>query len=526
MRYYKIEVDERVYNHLKSQAEPFEDTPNSVLNRILFGRRKPPEHAYHTEHSVKYKTPSFPAGVPKALAQVLEVLFEMKKMGRTRTEATNIVSQRRGTAPQTIIDKYCRQLNRKAYEIDRLLQKQDLSEFRLLLESKFPNHKDIIDSFFDTLPEEEMQHPTDPTVEKEPKDIGECQDTMSIYRNKSSGQPFIYIEDVDNGKALFVTPEAKIKPLELKLFEELEEEDEGYFLSHGLITKPQVDKYNEFLASFINNAISKKDISFPTPEKKVTEDALIPDIIEVLRKHGGKARKAVVDEEIYQKYRSVFEQPWYQKLVSHGVPRWKHHVAWAKERAKHRGLIKYPEESGIGYWELTDGGEIVHSVDEKNKLRPVTIRRTPTKGRKSRDIDLEDALKTSLGNYLKNKWGEFHREGDSMLVFLHDYRRVLCKYSSFSREQSKWFWGVSGKYWTKWKPQHYLALIRENEDGPDYSFVLLNSRESEILFERCSESNGEKKIDMRIYEDGETRLIEFKELDVKDRIKPLRLNQN
>jgi len=31
---------------------------------------------------------------------------------------------------------------------------------------------------------------------------------------------------------------------------------------------------------------------------------------------------------------------------------WKHFVAWAKERAKHRGLIKYPKDSGRGYWEL------------------------------------------------------------------------------------------------------------------------------------------------------------------------------
>jgi hypothetical protein len=38
MQYHKIEVDERVWNYLKTKAEPFEDTPNSVLNRILFGQ--------------------------------------------------------------------------------------------------------------------------------------------------------------------------------------------------------------------------------------------------------------------------------------------------------------------------------------------------------------------------------------------------------------------------------------------------------------------------------------------------------
>jgi hypothetical protein len=36
MNYYTIEIDERVWNYLKSKAIPFEDTPNSVLNRIFF----------------------------------------------------------------------------------------------------------------------------------------------------------------------------------------------------------------------------------------------------------------------------------------------------------------------------------------------------------------------------------------------------------------------------------------------------------------------------------------------------------
>ncbi|GAI53783.1 unnamed protein product, partial [marine sediment metagenome] len=46
------------------------------------------------------------------------------------------------------------------------------------------------------------------------------------------------------------------------------------------------------------------------------------------------------------------QQPYYQELVSNGVPRWQHNLAWAKERAKKKGLIKPPDESGRGYWEL------------------------------------------------------------------------------------------------------------------------------------------------------------------------------
>jgi hypothetical protein len=139
MQYHKIEVDERVWNYLKTKAEPFEDTPNSVLNRILFGQT--PDSS----------TPRIPQSAPKASAQILEVIYEVKRSGRTRHEATNIVAQRRRTAPQTVIDKYCRQLGKRAYEIDHLLADQNLTEFRTLLEKRFSNHRDLISSFFTSL---------------------------------------------------------------------------------------------------------------------------------------------------------------------------------------------------------------------------------------------------------------------------------------------------------------------------------------------------------------------------------------
>jgi len=80
---------------------------------------------------------------------------------------------------------------------------------------------------------------------------------------------------------------------------------------------------------------------------------LIPHIVDVLRKHGGRARKDEVEKEIYQMFRETFQQSWYQETVAGGIPRWQHNLAWAKERAKKKGLIKKPEESGRGYWELT-----------------------------------------------------------------------------------------------------------------------------------------------------------------------------
>lgn len=156
MRYYKIEIDEKVWNYLKSKAEPFEDTPNTVLNRILLGNSAQGEFTNkltETESSLL----NLPKGTPKALSQILEVIYEVRKFNRSRTEATNIVARRRGTATQTIIDKYCRQLSKKAYEIDEFLQDQNLEGFKLSLLKKFDSHQDLIISFFNDLQGSEIK---------------------------------------------------------------------------------------------------------------------------------------------------------------------------------------------------------------------------------------------------------------------------------------------------------------------------------------------------------------------------------
>ncbi|MDO8281530.1 MAG: hypothetical protein Q7U10_02720 [Thermodesulfovibrionia bacterium] len=148
MKTYEITVDEEIWNFLKSHAIPLEDTPNSVLRKFLLSKGGGAIHQKTTQHS---DFPSFPVGVPKALSQILEVIYLIKKRGLTRTEATNKVADQRLTAPQTILDKYCRQLNKKAFEIDRLLEDKNLDEFRSLLETKFINHRDVIKDCFASL---------------------------------------------------------------------------------------------------------------------------------------------------------------------------------------------------------------------------------------------------------------------------------------------------------------------------------------------------------------------------------------
>ena len=146
---YSIEIDEDVWHHLQDHAEPFVDTPNSVLKRLLFD-----------DHTLTQKSQTPPAlsiptvsiqGLPKSLAQILEVVYEMEVNGYSRTQATNRVAKKRGTAPQTVTDKYCRQLGKRAHEIDDLLAEPGYTGFRALLTSKYSGHHPIIDMYFDSM---------------------------------------------------------------------------------------------------------------------------------------------------------------------------------------------------------------------------------------------------------------------------------------------------------------------------------------------------------------------------------------
>lgn len=128
--------------------------------------------------------------------------------------------------------------------------------------------------------------------------------------------------------------------------------------------KPDTEDINRFLAyheaEFLIAPEPLEELKSPKrslmpvpPDKKISRDDLIPYIVDVLRKHGGRARKDEVEQEIYQMFHETFQQPWYQETVAGGIPRWQHNLAWAKEGAKKKGLIKRPDESGRGYWELT-----------------------------------------------------------------------------------------------------------------------------------------------------------------------------
>jgi hypothetical protein len=337
MNWHTIEIDQIIWNHLQKYAEPLADTPNSVLHRLLFGASSQASFsASLNDRTEPLAKKSSVSGLPEALSQTLEVVYEVVKMGRTRPDATNVVAKRRGRKPQSILDKYCRQLgNIKAHEFDQLLSEPSLESLSTKLKEKFPSHKDYIDSFLDSLP----RQPPKLTVAETKGPNG-----------SENGQGRIYIR---------------------------------------------------------------------TPQTLTT---------------------------------------------------------------------------GAGS--------------------------TP---RKKRDPELEETLKVTLGDKFKEGWGPFALERHSLLNF--GKRRLLCKYSSFSHDQSKWFWGISKIYWSDWRDDDHLALILENEDSGGYSYLLFSAQEAQRLLKQCSESNGEKKISMRIaVDDNKPYLQEWRNFDVGGRIRELKID--
>jgi len=147
-RMYQIEVDEEIYNFLKQHAEPFKDTPNSVLRRFLPLKS---DEVEIKDKDVRKVFPRFPESIPNALAQILEMIILVKKEGQSRVEATQTVADLRGITTQAVIDKYTRQLGKRAYEVDELLMTSNMDEFKTLLIERFPYHSKVVESTFDEI---------------------------------------------------------------------------------------------------------------------------------------------------------------------------------------------------------------------------------------------------------------------------------------------------------------------------------------------------------------------------------------
>jgi len=146
----------------------------------------------------------------------------------------------------------------------------------------------------------------------------------------------------------------------------------------------------------------------------------------------------------------------------------------------------------------------------------------PPEKKRPKLISFEDKLVYSLGERLKNQWGEFRQEGVGLLIFAN--KTVLCKFSKYNEKNAQWLWGVSQADRYAWGPQNWLALILENEDHGSYSFLLFNSQEAGVLFDQCKQTTGDKYITMLIDDAYESlRIQEWRHLDLRNRKKALPL---
>jgi hypothetical protein len=106
-------------------------------------------------------------------------------------------------------------------------------------------------------------------------------------------------------------------------------------------------------------------------DKKYSQDDLIPIIILLIGGNGGRAPKRYVEENVYDLLRDEFRKDIYHERVANNIPRWKHDIAWARERAKkNHGYIKPPTTWSRGIWELTEKGkafyqELVQALERR-----------------------------------------------------------------------------------------------------------------------------------------------------------------
>jgi hypothetical protein len=147
MQFHHVDVDDEVFAHVQQHAEPLIDDFNTTIKRLL-GLSGHIVKAHSTQSKLKsdyIPGLSLPRDVPQALRQIMEVAYLVSMKGESRTDATRMVAKHHQVAPQTVQDKYCRQLNFTAREFDRLLDEPQLNALRGNLKNKFFEHIALID---------------------------------------------------------------------------------------------------------------------------------------------------------------------------------------------------------------------------------------------------------------------------------------------------------------------------------------------------------------------------------------------
>jgi len=132
----------------------------------------------------------------------------------------------------------------------------------------------------------------------------------------------------------------------------------SHFCSNVLTDFSASSRHQEHKAPATNDKLKhiSKNLDDSKPDKAIPEMQLIEDIILFLRKKGGSVEKIMVEEAIFEKNKSEFSKPYWNVSVGGGVPRWKKNTQFARNTARKMDLVKSPEDSGRGLWELTEKG--------------------------------------------------------------------------------------------------------------------------------------------------------------------------
>ena len=149
MRTHQVEVDDEVFSFVKGNAEPLVDNFNSALRRLLLDEPRTQRKSSNRKAnptSGGTHIPPLPNGTPQSLRQILAVTQLVRGGAYTRTAATQFVAKHHHVAPQTVLDKYCRQLGLTANQFDRFLEQKPLIDLPQILQSKFPEYAEVINA--------------------------------------------------------------------------------------------------------------------------------------------------------------------------------------------------------------------------------------------------------------------------------------------------------------------------------------------------------------------------------------------
>lgn len=147
MTWHSVKVDDDVFAKVQTSAEPLIDDFNSALRRLLDLEDDP--NSRRKSRSLaggSASLPQFPPRTPEALRQILSVIHLVRRGGLERPYATRAVAASLGVFPQTVLDKYTRQLGISAALFDELLVAAPPNELTDRLIRVFPGHRGEIES--------------------------------------------------------------------------------------------------------------------------------------------------------------------------------------------------------------------------------------------------------------------------------------------------------------------------------------------------------------------------------------------